>query len=404
MSEWKTLKLGAAISIKHGFAFKGEYFSDRGPGPILVTPGNFAIGGGFKEGKAKYYHGPTIAGYGLSPGDLIVTMTDLSKGGDTLGYPAIVPAGPQYLHNQRIGLVQIKDDSAIDQRFLSYALRTAAYRAHVLGSATGSTVRHTSPSRIEAYSLRVPRLVDQIAIGSVLGSLDDKIAVNDRIATTVRSLAMAKFSSSLMTPGVREVELSELTSVLVRGITPQYSEDSDALVVVNQKCIREGQVDLRPARRTLRGRAKAPKLLERNDVLVNSTGVGTLGRVARWTSTTEATVDSHVTIVRFDPAQVDPVLGGMALIAAQQEIEMLGEGSTGQTELSRVRLGSHRLAMPTNQTAANLRPVIDSLESRGDAAIAESAALARLRDALLPKLMSGDIKVREAERVVEEAI
>ena len=101
-------KLSDFITIKHGFAFKGEDISGIDNGVMLVTPGNFAIGGGFQKHKCKFFVGKYPEEYVLNPRDLIVTMTDLSKEGDTLGYGALVPGdGYIYLHNQRIGLVEI---------------------------------------------------------------------------------------------------------------------------------------------------------------------------------------------------------------------------------------------------------------------------------------------------------
>src|SRR5882757_455298 len=113
MSDWVDIRLGDLVEIKHGFAFKGEFFSSKGPGDILVTPGNFAVGGGFQWGKPKFYVGPVPNGYILRPGELIVTMTDLSKEADTLGYAAVVPISKvPLLHNQRIGKVLHRNDRA----------------------------------------------------------------------------------------------------------------------------------------------------------------------------------------------------------------------------------------------------------------------------------------------------
>jgi type I restriction enzyme S subunit len=89
--EWEETSLAAVMDVKHGFAFPGENIRDEPPGDILLTPGNFAIGGGFKGDKFKYFDGEVPADYVLNEGDLIVTMTDLSKQADTLGYPALVP-------------------------------------------------------------------------------------------------------------------------------------------------------------------------------------------------------------------------------------------------------------------------------------------------------------------------
>jgi type I restriction enzyme S subunit len=62
---WKKALLGDLIEIKHGFAFGGEHIRDEPPGDILLTPGNFAIGGGFKADKFKYYDGPVPSDFVL---------------------------------------------------------------------------------------------------------------------------------------------------------------------------------------------------------------------------------------------------------------------------------------------------------------------------------------------------
>jgi len=130
---WREFSLHDLINIKHGFAFKGEYFTDEPTEDILLTPGNFNIGDGFKADKLKYYRGGYPKEYVLNAGDIIITMTDLSKNGDTLGYSARVPAtsGMRYLHNQRLGLVDIKSNQ-IDKDFLYWLLRTRNYQKFIV--------------------------------------------------------------------------------------------------------------------------------------------------------------------------------------------------------------------------------------------------------------------------------
>ena len=195
--EWKETSLAAVMDVKHGFAFPGENIRDEPPGDILLTPGNFAIGGGFKGDKFKYFDGEVPEDYVLKEGELVLTMTDLSKQADTLGYPAIVPKprGPRFLHNQRLGKVLIKRGAELDRGFLFYLLRTAEYRNEVLASATGTTVKHTSPGRILAHKASIPPLAEQKAIAAVLGALDDKIELNRRMNATLEAMARALFRS-----------------------------------------------------------------------------------------------------------------------------------------------------------------------------------------------------------------
>jgi type I restriction enzyme S subunit len=153
---WIISNLENLVGIKHGFAFKGEYFSDEPTADILLTPGNFKIGGGFKSDKLKYYNGPLVEGYILNEDDVILTMTDLSKEGDTLGYPALIPkrTNLNFLHNQRVGLLLLKDSEI--KLWIYNLFQTGAYRSWILGSCTGSTVKHTSPSRILGFKTALP--------------------------------------------------------------------------------------------------------------------------------------------------------------------------------------------------------------------------------------------------------
>lgn len=173
MSEWKKVKLEDCIEIKHGYAFKGEHIINKDNGKVLVTPGNFKIGGGFQESKCKFYNGEIPSDYILHPMDLIVTMTDLSKNIDTLGYSAYVPQDKNriYLHNQRIGLVIIKNNICT-KSFLYWLLRTHDYQRSIAGSSTGSTVHHTSPKKIYEYQFSCPNKDTQIKIADILNKYE----------------------------------------------------------------------------------------------------------------------------------------------------------------------------------------------------------------------------------------
>lgn len=177
---WDKIRLGDIIHIKHGYGFKGEYFVEEPNSNFLLTPGNFAIGGGFKSDKMKYYEGPIDQDFVLSPGDVIVTMTDLSKQADTLGYAAKVPKdyNNTYLHNQRLGLVSLKSDEN-DIDFIYWLLRTPYYQRYIAGSSSGATVKHTSPKKIYSTKLSIPKSKStQRKIAAILSAYDELIENN----------------------------------------------------------------------------------------------------------------------------------------------------------------------------------------------------------------------------------
>ncbi|BAO36762.1 TPA: restriction endonuclease subunit S [Serratia marcescens] len=195
-SEWQDTTLGGLFKVIHGFAFKGEYFTEEPQKTILVTPGNFAIGGGFQDEKRKYYNGPVPENYVLEPGQIVVTMTDLSKESDTLGYAARIPNDSNiWLHNQRVGLLKFKPEIPTSPRFIEYLLRTHEYRSWIVGSATGTTVKHTSPGRIENFATRIPPIEEQRSIAHILGTLDDKIELNRRSNETLEGMVSALFKA-----------------------------------------------------------------------------------------------------------------------------------------------------------------------------------------------------------------
>ena len=173
--------LGRYISIKHGYAFRGDHITAVDNGIVLVTPGNFCIGGGFKEEKCKFFNGKVPKDYVLKENDLIVTMTDLSKEGDTLGYCAKVPKSERiYLHNQRIGLIQFSSED-VEKDYLYWFLRTKKYHDLIVSTSSGSTVKHTSPSRICEVEIDLPSMGIQKKVVSILNSIDEKIRTNERI-------------------------------------------------------------------------------------------------------------------------------------------------------------------------------------------------------------------------------
>jgi type I restriction enzyme S subunit len=192
--------------------------------------------------------------------------------------------------------------------------------------------------------------------------------------------------------------LGDVAIELRRGISPSYL-DSGGVRVLNQKCIRNREINFCLARRHDHSKRKIEgRTVMAGDILVNSTGVGTLGRTAQlWRIDEPTVIDSHVSVVRPNTDIVSICYLGLNLTGREAEIEMLGEGSTGQTELSRARLGCLQVLVPPRQILdqfdAKARPLLDAIFANTE----EGTTLAQLRDTLLPKLISGDLRIADAE-------
>ncbi len=410
MEKWSRHKLKELITIKHGYAFKGEYFTDVKTNNILLTPGNFAIGGGFQINKPKYYEGPIPEDYVLKKGDLIVTMTDLSKQGDTLGFPAIIPYNShlKFLHNQRIGLVEELIDE-IDLKFLFYSMCTNTYQKFVVGSASGSTVKHTSPGRIREYEISIPSKGTQLKIASILSAYDDLIENNEKRIKLLEEMAQLLFTEWFVKfnfPGHEKIKmvdsgtefgmipegwnlkaLENVCDYIGRGISPSYNDEGES-IVLNQKCIRNQQISFAESRRQDK-KVSTEKIVKFGDVLVCSTGVGTLGRVAQiYDFYSGSTADSHVSIVRPNN-NINVDYFGISLLNKEKYFTDQGVGSTGQTELSRSIIQKTIILCPPmeiqlqfSNKVANGRRVLINLRKAND-------DLAQIRDLLIPQLVTG---------------
>ncbi|HFF8974407.1 restriction endonuclease subunit S [Serratia marcescens] len=192
--------------------------------------------------------------------------------------------------------------------------------------------------------------------------------------------------------------LGEITSELRRGISPKYIEEG-GVQVINQKCIRNHEVSYEAARRhdqeTKRIDGRALKL---GDVLVNSTGVGTLGRIAQVTHLSETTVaDSHVTVVRVSDNACPIFTFGQLMLSMETLIERLGEGSTGQTELSRKILSEQFVVLPPSDIAEKAERSFKSFSEKQESNRQQNSELIKLRDTLLPKLISGELCLSDSE-------
>jgi len=164
----------------------------------------------------------------------------------------------------------------------------------------------------------------------------------------------------------KKVKLEQISSFLRRGISPSYVE-KEGITVINQKCIRGGTINLSVAKLTDKlKRITKEKMLKNGDILINSTGTGTLGRTALVKNIkAPMTADSHVTILRPRTELVNPKFLAYYLKMSEKHIELLGRGATNQTELSPIDLGEIldiRLPpLPTQTKIANILSTYDDL-------------------------------------------
>lgn len=322
--------------------------------------------------------------------------------------------------------------TGINIDFLFYYFQLKEVKALMWNIATGSTIKNLSLASIR--NMEVPNPPENVAkkIADVLLAIDNKIDLNNRINTELEAMAKTlydywfvqfdfpdangkpyKSSGGKMVYNdtlKREIpqdwkvnKLVEITSLIRRGISPKYTEESGTQVL-NQKCIRNQKVSFEDSRRHQAIMDdNDERLLKPFDVLVNSTGVGTLGRVAyvKRLAEKKTTVDSHVSIVRANPDKVCPRYLAWKLMRYQPVIEAAANGSTGQVELSKSFLEDLDVIIPSGSVAKKFSEFVEPIAISVAKRESENEQLISLRDWLLPMLMNGQVTVKPSTEAQE---
>jgi type I restriction enzyme S subunit len=189
--DWEEKTLGEVVKLENGFAFKSKYFSDSPTNSIVLTPGNVNIGGGFQKGKGRFYDTAREfpEKYILKYQDIFVTMTDLTPTAQTLGLPAMIPDdGNTYLLNQRLGKITGFEG---DIFFLFQLLSSEQNHSQIVKTASGSTVKHSSPQRILDCVNYFPSNKEQEKVGSYFQKLDELLTLHQGELAKLKNIKKA---------------------------------------------------------------------------------------------------------------------------------------------------------------------------------------------------------------------
>lgn len=392
---WHEITLGDAIRVKHGFAFKSQYFSDKGE-YVVLTPGNFNEKGGFRlrPGKDRFYDGDIPGEYVLEQGDVIVAMTEQGPG--LLGSTAVVPKGGKYLHNQRLGLVQTTNENLLDKYFVYYLFNTRQVRGQISGSASGTKVRHTAPERIYRVKAIVPTDVNQQRrISSILSAYDDLIENNQRRIQLLEQSARLLYKEWLVHlrfPGHEQVRIKDGVpegwenkplgeiAVVTMGQSPKsiyYNEEGNGLPFHQGVTNFGNRFPSHQTYCTVQNR-----LAEPGDILFSVRAP--VGRIN--ITTDRIVIGRGLAAIRSNRDQQNLLF--YTLDSHFFKEDMMGGGSIFAA-ITKKDLHGVQLLQPLNQTAMAFDEHVKPVDSQIANLQRMNGNLARIRDLLLPRLMFG---------------
>lgn len=385
---WEETTLGKLLDVKHGFAFKWDYISDKDNGNVLLTPWNFAIWGGWKDWK-KFYNWEIPISYILKWWEIVITMTDLSKDWDTLGFPAIVPIDDKriFLHNQRIWLVEFISDN-LDLKYCFYKLKTNEYQKYVVNTASWSTVRHTSPDKIKSFIFHRPSLPEQQAIAAVLSSFDDKIELLRAENQTLEQMGQELFKERFgkwkigdeLPEGWRVGKLGKEIK-FIKGKKPKAVSDS----------YKEGRIP-QVLIETLDGWISLFADPEKS-ILLNS---GEIVMVMDGASSGRCEIGfSWVLWSTLAKIEVNPSLKLMLYALLKNKFKEINGWTTGSSipHTDKHKICDFDFIIPTKETLYDFNKLYWNLIEKILLNRKQIQTLSVTRDQLLPKLMSGEVRV-----------
>ena len=404
MEEWKEYKLGEVCTeLSDGlhkapkFKFGGDY--------IFVNAKNIVNGFIVDNDTTKKSSYEEFLKYASPLNDTTILYSiDGTIGNVALyrGEKCILGKGACYLN---------PNPNVLDRLFLYYELQSPRFKGYIDRMSTGSTIKHISLKTMRNYSFTFPSIKRQRQISSILKSIDDKIEVNRRINDNLEQQAQALFKSwfvdfepfrdqpfveselGMIPQGWRVGTLNELGDI-VGGSTPSkakpeyYTNNGIAwltpkdLSISQRKFTSKGEIDI-----TEEGYDScSTKLMPRGTVLFSSRAP--IGYI---------TIAKNNICTNQGFKSVIPTLAGTAFLycflkESTQEIENKATGSTFK-EASGALMKSLTAIIPEKEVLDDFEIMLRPLFNQQEVVEEENFRLAQLRDTLLPRLMSGEIKV-----------
>ena len=384
------------VELQRGTTYKSEFIGQEGP--VLLGLGAIERNGGFRSDSLRMYGGGSPDRLLVRPGELFLSLKDVTQTADLLGAVARVPveAGAGRLTQDTVRL-DIRSN-LVSTSYLYWALRAPQYRAYCRSHATGTTNLGLSRDDFFAYSIPKPDRM-RLVLVELLEALDDKIAANHRLAGTADELAATIFAAS-----ARDVPQVAMSAVLtpVLGGTPARSNASlwsgthlwasakditnapHGVVLDTEEKVTDRAVELTKT-----------NPLPRGSVIL--TARGTVGAVARLGEPAALNQSCY----GFTPDRLTRGLLYFSVLLAATRAKAIAHGSVFDTIT--VKSFNH-LVIPKfdEESAAKLESRLAGLLDLVEQSMRESVTLAATRDALLPHLMSGKLRVKDAEKIVSD--
>ncbi|MET7650323.1 MULTISPECIES: restriction endonuclease subunit S [unclassified Streptomyces] len=403
--QWTFRELAAAGHLEYGDGYRTKRAEIGSTGyPILrvaeVLDGRIAPA--FTEFVRPEFRA-VMRGKVSRPGDVVLT----TKG--TVGRVALMPVGVQeFVYSPQVCYFRTPVDPLVEPGFIYYWFRSEDFRRQAAGMKSQTDMAdYLNLADIGSLRISPPVCVEQKAIVEVLGALDDKIALNEQLAGTALDLAGSLYEhESTGTGGWVEVALSE-TARWLSGGTPKTTEPSywgGDIPWISAASLKTPWLYDSERRVTSVGARNGTRLVPKGTVLFVVRGMSLTSEFRVGIAQREVAFGQDCKALIPHP-DIDPATLFLAIKAQTANIlGMVDLAGHGTGRLVTERIANLRVRLPQGRSATEFAARVGALLDRVVAATHENRTLADLRDTLLPQLLSGKLRVRDAVRTVEEAV
>lgn len=427
-SEWKECLLGDVAEVIGGYAFKAKDFIEDGvpvikiknivPPVIDITDVQYVSDELYNE-KEKYR---------LGYNDILISLTgshinQLASAVGKLGRVKI--KNKKLLLNQRVGKVYVKDSKNYHEEFLYYFLSQDTVRYDLAISAGGSANQaNISPQDVKNISIPLPPLKEQKAIANVLSSLDDKIELNNQMNKTLEEMAQALFKRwfvdfefpneegepyklsggemvdselGMIPKGWKVGELGAFVKAVVTGKTPStknkqnYGNQYPFITIPDM----HNRVFVTRTERYLSeqgNKTQENKLLPSKSIIVSCIATVGLVSINLYPSHTNQQINSIL-----PKNEIDLYYFYEFLKLKEDELKAIGSTGSATLNVNKGQFEKVKCILADEELRRKYTEQVKAIFERIYVNQIENENLQETRDTLLPKLMSGEIRVKDIQ-------
>lgn len=440
------------VDFQNGFAFSSkEYLGIENLGCEVFRMGYISRGGGFKEDDKPVYVSNESKGnqerYRLIQNDLAMAMTDMKNNVAILGCVAFIKESNRFLLNQRVGRLRVKDINKVNPRYLFYVLNSKDVLCDVRSRANSGVQVNLTTKGILDTLINLPSINVQNTIAHILGTLDDKIELNQKMNQSLEEIAKAIFKSWFVDFDPVHAKVDGRPTGLpdeISDLFPDEFVDSELGKIPKGwavKTLKDVDLEIESGKRPKGGIDKdlidgipsvgaesidtpgvfdfsivkyVPEEFTFNvqkgwvknyDVALYKDGAF-VSKVSLYGDSfpfSKFMVNEHVFLLRSIK------LGQFFLYRLffsdliKNQLIAMGTSKAAQPGLNQQEVASSTFICPTQKLSDYFNELVKPLVKKQLLLGKESQVLGSIRDALLPKLISGELQIPDAEKFLEDA-